>query len=467
MKRIAVIGGGISGLAAAYALQKAHRAGAQIEYVLFEASSRLGGVIQSERVDDCVVEAGPDSFLTEKPWAADLCRELGLGDQLIGSNDAGRKTYILAKGRLVPIPDGLVFMVPTRLASVFFSPLFSWNTKLRILGEWFRRPARNDSDISAAEFVQRHYGGEMVDRLADPLLAGVYGGSADNLSVKSVLPRFLEMEAKHGSLGKAMMARRKARPSNAAPLFTSLRDGMQQLVDALVKQLPAGSLRLNAGIQAARNESQKWLVISDGRTEEFDGVIISTPAYAAAQILNSSAELTSELAAIPYSSSAIVVLGYGTAVRAKLPPGFGFLVPRTESRRMIAATFVHNKFPRRVPENRALVRCFLGGTRDPGVVDVPDKELELIVRRELDQILGISAEPMFTRVYKWNNAMAQYNVGHSARVTRVRELVSTMPGLALAGNAYSGIGIPDCVRSGSEAVVKVLADLAIAQTGAD
>jgi len=233
---------------------------------------------------------------------------------------------------------------------------------------------------------------------------------------------------------------------------------MQQLVDALVKQLPAGSLRLNAGIQAARNESQKWLVISDGRTEEFDGVIISTPAYAAAQILNSSAELTSELAAIPYSSSAIVVLGYGTAVRAKLPPGFGFLVPRTESRRMIAATFVHNKFPRRVPENRALVRCFLGGTRDPGVVDVPDKELELIVRRELDQILGISAEPMFTRVYKWNSAMAQYNVGHSARITRIRELVSTMPGLALAGNAYSGIGIPDGVRSGSEAVVKVLAD---------
>src|SRR6201981_1695938 len=211
MKRIAIIGGGISGLSAAFSLEQERRQGAQLEYTIFESNSRFGGVIHTERVDDCLLEAGPDSFLTEKPWAADLCRELGLSDQLIGSNDAERRTYILVKGRLIPIPDGLMFMIPTRLASTFLSSLFSWSTKLRILREWFYRPGRDDSDVTVADFVQRHYGREMVERVADPLLSGVYGGNADELSVKSVLPRFLEMETKHGSLGRAMVAARKNR----------------------------------------------------------------------------------------------------------------------------------------------------------------------------------------------------------------------------------------------------------------
>ncbi len=194
MKRVAIVGGGISGLSAAFALEKEQQRGAPLESVLFESSSCFGGVIHTESVDGCVIEAGPDSFLTEKPWAAELCRELGLGDQLIGSNDAERKTYILLKGRLVPLPDGLQFMVPTRLASAFFSPLFSWGTKARIIREWFYRPGGARSESTVAEFVERHYGREMVERVADPLLAGVYGGSADELSVKSVLPKFWEME---------------------------------------------------------------------------------------------------------------------------------------------------------------------------------------------------------------------------------------------------------------------------------
>src|SRR5436309_787547 len=222
MKRIAIIGGGISGLTAAFTLEQRRRAGVPLEYVLYESSSHLWGVISTEFVDGCVVEAGPDSFLSEKARAADLCRELGLGDQLIGSNDAERKTYILINGKLVPLPDGLMFMVPTNFLAAFSSPLFSWITKLRMIREWFYRPHASSDDISVSEFVERHYGREMVDRIADPLLAGVYGGSAEGLSLQSVLPRFADMEANYGSLGKAMLAQRKHQGASARPLFTSL-----------------------------------------------------------------------------------------------------------------------------------------------------------------------------------------------------------------------------------------------------
>jgi protoporphyrinogen/coproporphyrinogen III oxidase len=476
MKRVAIIGGGISGLAAAFALEKEKERGAPLEYVLFESSERFGGVIHTECVDGCVIEAGPDSFLTEKPWAAELCRELGLGDQLIGSNDAERKTYILVNGRLVPLPDGLQFMVPTRLASAFFSPLFSWVTKARIIREWFYRPVGSGSENTVAEFVERHYGREMVERVADPLLTGVYGGSADELSVKSVLPRFLEMEAKHGSLGRATVAARRQRDSASAELrsagqpraavptlFTSLRSGMQAMVDAVVARIPEAGQRRNVRVETVRAESGKWLVASGGRTEEFDAVILATPAYAAAELLASTkTELSTELNAIRYSSSVTVIVSYDHSVRAALPPGFGFLVPRAEKRRVLAATFLHNKFPSRAPDERALIRCFLGGTRDEEILKRSDDEILALVERELQQILGIAGNPLLARVFKWKQAMAQYGVGHSARVERVRSLVAGMPGLALAGNAYGGIGVPDCVRSGTEAAAKILADMVIA-----
>lgn len=474
MKRVAIVGGGISGLAAAFALEKRKKLGAAIEYVLFESSPRFGGVIRTESVDGCVMEAGPDSFLTEKPWAADLCRELGLGDQLIGSNDADRKTYILVKGLLVPLPDGLQFMVPTRLASAFFSPLFSWTTKARILGEWFYRPGGGASESTVAEFVERHYGREMVERVADPLLAGIYGGSAYELSVKSVLPRFLEMEVKHGSLGQAMVASRKQRGTAVAQqgsvgqmgasatarppsLFTSLRSGMQKMVDGLVARIPGEGGRLNAGVGAVRRESGKWLVVSSGRTEEFDAAILATPAYAAGELLaTASAELAAELNAIRYSSSVAVILSYDKAVRAALPAGFGVLVPRTEKLRIRAATFVHNKFSGRAPEDRALIRCFLGGTQDEEILERSEDEILAIVSREFREILGITAEPLLVRVFKWKQAMAQYGVGHAARVERIRGLVAELPGLELAGNAYGGIGVPDCVREGSDAAARTL-----------
>jgi oxygen-dependent protoporphyrinogen oxidase len=468
MKRIAIIGGGISGLSAAFTLEKHRRGGASLEYMLFESSPRLGGVLVTEQVDGCLVEAGPDSFLTEKPWASDLCREVDLGDQLIGSNDADRKTYILVKGKLVVIPDGLMFMVPTKITPTVLSPLFSAKAKLRMAREWFHPPRKADGDETVASFVERHYGPEMVDRLADPLLSGVYGGEASQLSVRAVLPRFAEMEAKYGSLGRAMLAARKklANASNAParPLFTSLKDGMQQLVDAVVSRLPASALQVSAPVQRAQRQNGGWVVSAGYASDEFDAAIVATPAQSAADLLGmASVDLASQLRGIQYTSSVTVNLGYDGRVRASLPPGFGFLVPRSEGKRMLAATFVHNKFPHRAPEDRALLRCFIGGARNEQVLQSPDEEVVRIVREELQQIIGLTADPLFTRVYRWQGAMAQYGVGHLERLQRIETLLQQLPGLALAGNGYRGIGVPDCVRSGSEAANKALLALGLTE----
>jgi oxygen-dependent protoporphyrinogen oxidase len=466
MKRIAIIGGGISGLSAAYTIEEKRRAGAQVEYVLFESKLRLGGVIVTERVDGCVVEAGPDSFLTEKPWAADLCTRLGLGDQLVGSNDSQRKTYIAAKNKLTEIPDGLMFMVPTKIMPAIRSPLFSVRTKIHMAAEWFHAPRRRSEDETVAQMVERHYGPEMVEILADPMLSGIYGGEASELSVRAVLPRFAEMEAKHGSLGRGMVsARKKARAAAkepARPIFTSLRDGMYQMVDSLVVSLDSDAVKTSVPVEQLARELNRWTVSAGYQTDQFDGVIVAAPAPAAALVLQGTDEsLASELRGIQYSSSVTVTLGYDDKVRHGLPPGFGFLVPRSAGRRMLAATFVHNKFPHRAPADRALIRCFLGGSRDEQILQSGEKEIVQIVRDELEQIVGsvLHAEPLFARVYKWRATMAQYSVGHLERVKRIESSLLRHPGLALAGNGYSGIGVPDCVRSGAEAASKILAEM--------
>jgi oxygen-dependent protoporphyrinogen oxidase len=460
MKRIAVIGGGISGLSAAFALEGQRRAGA-VEYVVYESSPTLGGVLRTEHIHGCIVEAGPDSFISEKPWAAHLCRALGLGDQLIGSNDADRITYILVHGQLIPMPDGLMFMVPTKILPTGLSPLFSWSTKLRMARELLHPPRTGDADESVASMVERHYGREMVDRLADPLLSGVYGGEAASLSVRAVLPRFADMERSHGSLGRAMLAARKKMPrrsnATAPPIFASLKNGMQHLVEVLVPRLNQASLLVNTTVQSIQHQAGEWTVSAGLKSDQFDAVILALPALAAARILsNCSAELAAELAAIQYSSSITVGLGYDRDIRQSLPPGFGFLVPRSEGKRLLAATFVHNKFPHRAPEDRALLRCFFAGSNAEDIWQLSDDAIIAVVRNELQQILGLRAVPLFACVYKWKSAMAQYGVGHLERLDRIECLRQQLPGLALAGNGYRGIGVPDCVRSGQEAAKQAL-----------
>jgi oxygen-dependent protoporphyrinogen oxidase len=466
MKRIAIIGGGISGLSAAFTIDEKRRSGTPVQYVLFESSPRLGGVLATESVDGCLVEGGPDSFLTEKPWASALCDKIGLSDQLIGSNDAERKTYIVSKGQLVAIPDGLMFMVPTKIMPTLRSPLFSWTTKVRMAAEWFHPPRRAAEDETVAAMVSRHYGPEVVELLADPLLSGVYGGEASDLSVRAVLPRFADMESKHGSLGRGVVSARKKleAPGDAPPrpLFTSLKGGMQQMVDALVTRLDTKALKTSALVQSVIRQDDGWTVCAGYQTDHFDAVIIATPAPVAAALLQTAdEELARDLSEIQYTSSVTVAVGYDERVRALLPPGFGLLVPRSEGHRILAATFVHNKFLHRAPENRALIRCFLGGARDQSILQSSEKEILEIVRNEISGILGIERgiEPRFARVYKWRSAMAQYSLGHLERVQRIEANRQKLPDLALAGNAYKGIGVPDCILSGSEAASKILAEM--------
>ena len=488
-RRIAVIGGGISGLAAAYTLVRARQAGAPIEEVLIEATPCLGGVVRTETVDGFVIEAGPDSFLAEKPQAAAMARELGLGDDLMGSNDHARRTYILHRGRLLPLPDGLMFLVPTRLWPMVTTRLLPLSTKIAAARELFSSPPAVDpGDESVASFVSRHFGQAMVENIADPLLAGVYGGDSASLSVRSVLPRFWEMERKHGSLTRAtlqaMRQRRKANSNNnhgpdsagtgpapprKLPLFMTLKGGLQQMTERLAAQVEKSRLFLGrrvVGIEPAPGGpggvadscSRRFQITCQGEgTFDADAVVLALPAHLAGGVLSSVDHRLSELLdGIPYSSSMTVSLGFDERARAALPPGFGFLVPRKEHRRMLACTFVHAKFDHRTPEGKAMLRCFLGGARDPQALGLSDQEVVDLVRRELQEILNFTADPLFFRVHRWPASMAQYPVGHGGRVSAIEERLQDLPGLYLAGNAYSGIGISDCIRTGRSAAEKAL-----------
>jgi len=475
--RIAIIGGGIAGLAAAYELEKARGGGAAVEYTLYEERPRLGGSLASEIVHGAVLERGPDSFLTEKPAAAELCRELGLGADLLLSNDAARKTYIVVHNRLVALPDGLMFLVPTKLVPTAFTRLFGLRTKVRMALELLHppRPSGQETnfDESVAELVKRHFGQEAVDRLADPLLSGIYGGDAAQLSAQTVLPRLVDMETKYGSLTRGMLAaHRKMRTmamnstktqKGGVPIFTALRGGMSQLVTALTMRLDHASVRTATPVSAIKKTAEGWSVEARGTLEEFDAIIMAASAWAAGSLLAPvDPELGSELGAIPYTSSITVNLIYDETSIGRLPDGFGFLVPAIEGRTMLACTFVHRKFLGRTPPGKAVFRAFLGGMKREALLAESDDALVAIVRREMSEILGSRAinpavEPEHAQVSRWRGAMAQYTVGHRERMQRIKALVASLPRLRLAGNAYDGIGVPDCIRLGRQAARELVA----------
>jgi oxygen-dependent protoporphyrinogen oxidase len=445
-----VIGGGISGLSAAYDLT---RGGAAC--TVFEKQPRAGGVIETRVAEGCTLECGPDSFLSAKPAALALIKELGLEGDVIGSNDHQRTTYIWKRGQLVALPEGVMMIVPSRVMPIVKSSLLSWSTKIRMGLEYFRKPpvaGGAPRDRSVADFVTDHFGRETLDYLAEPLLSGVYGGDPARMSVASVLPRFLDMEAKYGSLVRGVLASRgKAGPGG--PLFRTLKGGLGTLVDALASRVKIS----HANIETVERTANGFRVRAAGDWIDADQVIVACPAWAASSLVSGlDARLAELLGGIEYSSSLTLSLIYRTADFDGRRAGFGFLVPKIERERLAACTFVGTKFSYRVPDDRIVLRCFFGGIADAAILNESDDALVALAREELRRMLGLTAAPVSQVIARWPRSMAQYGLGHAGRIAEIRERAAAIPGLHLAGNAYEGIGIPDCINTGRAAAQAVL-----------
>jgi len=473
--RLVVVGGGITGLAAAHRVVE--RAPGACEVVLLEASDRLGGVIATERRDGFLLEGGPDSFISEKPAAIDLCRRIGLGDQLLPTSDHFRRTLIVRDGRLVPLPDGFQLLGPTRVLPFLLSPVLSLGGKLAAAKDLVlpRGGPPPDGDESLASFVRRRLGREVLDRLAQPLAGGIYTADPETLSLASTMPRFLELERSHRSVILGLRA--QARKAGAAAagtsgarfgLFVTLRDGMATLPAALAARLPDGTVRLGTCVRRIartadeRGAGRAWRVeLASGASLDADAVLVALPAPAAAPALaHLDPELSRGLDAIGYASSAVVTLAYRRDRVPSPPQAFGFVVPATERRRVIAGSFTDVKYTGRAPADAVLMRLFVGGALQPELFGLDDDAMMRTAREELRDLLGITGEPMLSWIQRWPASMPQYHVGHARRVAEVERRVAMLPGLALAGNAYHGVGLADCVRSGEAATDFLLATLA-------
>lgn len=461
--RILIIGGGIAGLSAAYtALQKLPDA----RVTLLEAGPHWGGKIATERVmfagGQFVVEGGPDTFLATKPYATALCRELGLGERLHGTNPARRSTYVLHNGRLLPLPEGLAMMVPTDIPSILRSGLLGWPAKLR-MGLDFLLPARApNGDESLGGFVSRRLGRAAYENLIEPLMSGIYAGDGDALSLRSTFPYLRDLELNYGSLARGALAMRKKAQVNgqsaqgSRSAFLTPTTGLSEMVEALVAHLQNADLRLNSPVsQIAKEDAGYFVELTDGSVLMADAVILATPAYVSGRLLASlDPALAAELEAIPYASTATVTLAYHETDLPRALDGYGYVIPRREGRRALACTWTSTKFPHRAPDGYALLRVFIREENDEDKAS-EGKLLEL-AREELCLTLDITVEPLFSRVFSWDRAMPQYNLGHPERLARIDAALEQHPGLALAGNAYRGIGIPDCIRSGELAVEKII-----------
>lgn len=492
LPRIAVIGGGISGLSAANRLLELLP---QAELTLFDASSRLGGVIETLDQGDFLVERSADSFITKAPWGIELCRRLAMADQLLPTNQSLRRAMVVFRGRLQPVPDGFFVMSPRKLAPMLSTSVLSLRGKLRMLVEPFVPPRQLHDVVSAlgriddesvASFVRRRLGREVFDRLVQPLLSGIYTADPSKLSMASTMPEFLEYERTHGSLLRATLSRKLPMAVRHADengrydaeyrqlplaeqdasgarygMFVSPRTGLGAMVRALEARLAHSTVRRGTRIvEVSGLEDGTWKLTLDANqaSEFFDAVIVAVPAYAAAALLARSARLlASELQAIPYAGCAVVSLGFDESQLATPVNSFGFVVPQVEGRRIIATSFASAKFPGRSPAGAVLARTFVGGALQPHLLRRDDSELKALVIDELHDLLGFRGEPALVDIARWPRSMPQYHVGHLDRVERIERLASELPNLALAGNAYRGVGIPQCIQSGEQAAEKIAA----------
>jgi oxygen-dependent protoporphyrinogen oxidase len=475
---ITIIGGGIAGLATAFYLQKKSReTGADIQYTLIEGAAWFGGKVITDQVDDFIIEGGPDSFITQKPWATQLCRDLGLADRLIPTNDDRRNIFVLNKGKLVPFPGGYRLTVPTEFIPFVTSPLISPLGKLRMGLDLMIPPRREQSDESLADFIRRRLGVEALDKIAGPVMAGIYVADPEQLSLLSTFPMFAEMEQKYGSLIKAMRTAtknshspREGNHSAGQPqaMFTSLRGGMQELINSLVAQLE-GDLRLGCHVTGLTYLSPGFEIQLSGATPlesaahlkiQSDAVVLAVPAYTAAALVEPfEARLASLLKKIRYVSTATVSLGYRQADLTSQHNlnGFGFMVPKGENRQILACTWSSTKFDYRAPANGALLRLFVGGAgREHLVENSADEELFTLARAELADLMGLTVQPVVQRVFRWPKGNPQYDVGHLERVAEMEHLAAAVPGLHLTGSAFRGIGLPDCIKGALTTVEAIL-----------
>ena len=467
---VAIVGGGITGLAAAHRLGELDP---RLRLLVLESATRPGGVLRTVRTEGFLIEESADSFLTALPHGLNLCRRVGLDDEVIPTDPAHRRAFVVARGRLVPIPDGLMIMAPTRLWPMVTTPILGPWGKLRMGLEYFVRPG-DGRDESLAAFARRRFGNEAYERLIQPLVGGMYTGDPERLSVQATMPRFQEMEKRHGSLIKGSLHERKARGKAGSGsagsgarygLFVGLRRGMSSLIDALVQRLPDDSIHCGVTVERLeRGRDGRWLLHTTGAGDsavlEADAVILATPVRAAGRLLaTADQELAGKLCQIPSTSCAIVSLAYRRDQVAHALDGFGFVVPRVENRQILSGSFSSVKFPGRGPTGTVLLRAFLGGAFHAGILDRDDDELTRIAAGELAGLLGITGEPMVRQISRWPLVMPQYELGHVELVRSIESTIGSQRGLALAGNAYHGVGVPQCIQSGEQAAERIAEEL--------
>jgi oxygen-dependent protoporphyrinogen oxidase len=445
MPDVVIIGGGIAGLSAAYELSRRG-----VSFVLLEQRPRPGGVILSEQIDGFTIDGGPDALIIQKPEGIALCNEIGLGDRLIATKPP-RLAYVQRGGRLHPLPAASVMGIPTKVGPFVATKLFSWPGKIRMGLELFVPRKRDETDESIGAFITRRFGREATDYLAEPLLAGIHAGDVHTLSMRALFPRLVEAERKHGSLLRAF-SNAQAPPPNPDGVFRSLPGGLSDLVDALVKTLPRESMALGTrveGLERGQARDGFCVRVADGAPLGARAVVAAVPAFATSSIVrNLDADLSALCGSIPYASAATVALAFRRdAVRHPLT-GSGYVVPRVENPAILAASWLSSKWPNRAPDDKVLLRTFVGGARDPRALECSDGELVDRSLKAIAPLLGISGPPLFSRVYRWDRANAQHDVGHLDRVQAIERALTRHAGLFVTGSGFRGVGIPDCIADG-------------------
>ena len=472
MQKVIIIGGGIAGLAAAVHLKSGAKAhGKIVEVLLLEKNNRIGGKILTEKHNSYLIEGGPDSFLPEKVWSVNLARHLGLGPEMLPSNDQFKGTFIYSRGRLHSLPEGVMLMVPTSFWPMAKSHLITWPGKIRMGMELFVPKRKSRDDESLASFVTRRLGRECLEKIAEPLVAGIHTSNPDNMSVLATFPRFVQMEQKNGSLIHGMISAMKSRPhatlsgppskagSQKMTYFMSFKNGMQTLSQACADFIGQDSIRLNAGVKAVAPKGKGYSVhLENSEILEADHVMLAPAAYDSAEMIKGmDAPLAAQMNTIEWSSSATVSIAFKKE-DVKVPlKGFGFIVPRVEGRRINAATFSSIKWSYRAPDDTIMIRVFVGGGHHEELVhELDDAGMVRMVLDELDTVLGLKANALFSKVYRWYRGMPKYTVGHLDRISLVDRMLATHPGLHLIGCSYKGIGIGDCVHEAQIAAEKIL-----------